>query len=131
MILWVWIGIGVAAATGAFLAKRLHAQKVPDLSDDDFINEYLQKFEGNREAIIRERRFIGQSLGWPQQKLHPDQTFRDLSERAGVDVGFEVGLSNLEDRLRELSLRAQTHAPSFPDTVGQLISAFIRMKTNR
>ena len=125
-MIWLWLSVGVGVAVTSLLVKRLNLKKVPDLGDSAFVNLYRQGFAGDADAVIRERKFIAKVLGFPYQKLRPNQDFRELSKLAGFDTSYEVGMSDLEDELIELTQRAGINRPpEFPGTVGELISALV------
>ena len=125
--LWLLLGsVGVAIA--AVLAKRWSFQRMPDLDDSEFVDIYNQTFEGDEVAIVSERRFIAKVLGVPYGKLRPNHRFKELS-KLHFDVGYEVGMSDLEDILIDLSQRASIEVPSdFPETVGECIFALLTVR---
>jgi len=127
LLFWVLLG-SVGVAIISMLAKRWSFQRLPDHNDREFVKVYKQAFGGDDGGIIRERNFIASVLGVPYQKLHPDHRFEDLS-KLRFDVGYEVGMGDLEEELRELFEKASLEFPSnFPATVGQLIHEMITAK---
>lgn len=125
--MWLLLG-GVGIAIVSLLAKRWSFQKLSDLDDGEFVRVYKQGFAGDDTAVIRERKFIAKILGVPHRKLRPNHRFDELS-KLHFDVGYEVGMSDLEDILIELRQRAGIEEPlEFPKTVGELIFALVTVR---
>ena len=126
--MWLLLG-GVGVAIVSLLAKRRSFRKLPDLGDGEFVSIYKQRFDGDGTAVIRERKFVAKILGVPHRKLRPDHRFKELSN-LHFDVGYEVGMSDLEDILIELRQRAGIKEPlAFPATVGELIFALVTLRS--
>jgi hypothetical protein len=120
------VGVGVAAASELFKRRKLSG--LPDISDEKFLKAYKHQFASSDRAVIEERRLIAQCLGLPHQKLSPTHRFDTLSEYTGFATEYEVGMGDLADDLFDLFERAGMAAPSFPETVGELIHQTIRAK---
>jgi hypothetical protein len=125
--MWLLLG-GVGVAIIQVLAKRRSFQRLPDVDDGEFLSVYKRGFDGDDAAVIRERKFIAKVLGVPHLKLRPNHRFEELS-KLRFDVGYEIGMSDLEDILIELRQRTGIDAPSdLPETVGELIFALVTVR---
>jgi len=127
-VLWLLVA-GVSIALASEVVKRLRQRRASDLSDEEFVNLYRQRFDGEASAIVKERKFIAKCLGLNHLKLRPDDRFHELSKLSGFDTEYQLGMSNLEDQLFELFQQAGIQPPTqFPSTIGELISKLASVK---
>jgi hypothetical protein len=127
-MLWLLLA-GLGLATASELVKLRKAGKLPDLSDVDFVMIYKKKFAGSDAAVIEERRFIAKVLGLPFQRLSPEHSFDELSKYAGFVGDYELGMSELGDKIDVLCGRAAIQRPyPFPVTVGEFIYEIVKAK---
>ena len=130
-IFWL-IGGGLTVAAASQLFKIWTTRELPDVSDEDFLNIYKEKFGERSDEVLEQRRYVARYLGLPSQKLAPGHRFTELSKYTGFVTEYEVGMGDLEDELQELCQRAGLEIPAaFPETVGQLIEERLKAKENK
>ncbi len=121
IMLWLLLA-GLGIATTSELHKRRKVQNLPDISNEDFVRMYKKKFAGSDAIVIEERRSVAKALRLSFQKLSPDHEFDELSKYTGFVGDYELGMSELGDKIADLCERAGIKKPHpFPATVGELI----------
>jgi hypothetical protein len=125
MFLTLTVIAGVAAAV-LFIDRMRN--RLPDVEDDEFLQRYTLLFEGRREEVLSERRYLGKTLGLPHRKLAPEQTWDELARHAPL-FSFDVGAADVGSDLDRLLKRAATAvSPPFPTTIGATIQELIRAR---
>jgi len=117
----------VGAAAAVLLSERLR-MRLPDVPDDEFVRRYTSLFEGKQEDVLRERRYLGKTLGVSYRKLAPEQTWEELARQAPL-FSFGVGTTDVGSDLQRLLKRAgMAVSPPFPTTIGGTIQDLIRAR---
>ena len=128
MILWILLGcLGIVAASELY--KRSKLPELPEISDEEFLRKYNTRFITTDVMVLEGRKLVAEHLGIPYQKLSPDQNFERISRYTGFVTEYEVGISDLEDKLFDLCERVNTSPPDpFPETVGEFIYEIAKAK---
>jgi len=119
----LWIVIGAVALAGlGYLLTRRHTKHFPDMSDDDFVKAFKEKYDGPEQLIIKERRAIASKLGIPSTKLTPEQTFIELGKYLNFLGSYNLAIGDLEEEISELLEKARIREPyRMATTIGELI----------
>jgi len=113
-----------AMLTGDWWIKRRRIQRLPDLSDEAFLDSYpgaaLPSAPGR--DILRLRSQIAKELGLPVSKLSPLHRFTEHRDQYCLMISGHVALDDLLEDLLALRRRAHLPAPQHePATVSDYL----------
>lgn len=127
-MLWILLGC-LAIVAASELYKRRNLSDLPEISDEEFLRMYNRRFITPDVMVFEGRKLVAEHLGIPYQKLSPDQNFQRISRYTGFVTEYELGMSDLEDKLFDLCERVNISPPRpFPETVGEFINEMARAK---
>lgn len=121
LVFWSLVVAGLFLASGVL--KRYRLRDHPEVSDDEFLRLYDERFTTPRTEVIEKRNEIAKILGLPAGKLSPDDRIGDLAWRAGFFGSDSVALGDLDEKLAAMSKQAGLESPaSRTMTVAEFIS---------
>jgi hypothetical protein len=126
--------LGLLAAIGGSVYRRLRAKSLLRVSDEEFISVFLarQEVSASREAILEGRRYIARVLGIPIAKLSPEHTVEFLSARFSYLAEFSVAWNDLHDEAEEARDAAGLDRREVcPTTIGELLEDILLARKNR
>lgn len=127
--LWWLLLAGGALAGVSTLVKLRKVRELPDVSDEEFLRAYRDRFNDGDNRVLKERKTIAEYLTVPYEKLSPAQTFEALKRYTGFTGEYEMGMSSLGEDLEFFCNEAKLKMPDpFPITVGEFIREIIRAK---
>ena len=125
---WLLLACGALAAFSTIVKLR-KVRELPDVSDEEFLSAYRDRFNDADNRVLEERKTIAKVLTVPYEKLSPAQTFDTLSKYTGFTGEYELGMSSLGEDLEFFCNEAKLKMPDpFPETVGAYIHEIINAK---
>jgi hypothetical protein len=107
-----WFGIE------AFRKKKLNL--ISDTSDEDFYTELTSKYEQiPMDFAIQTRKYIGEILQIPYQKISSKQSFSELQKHCHLTSGVDIDylFSKIEDKLSENDIKTFSSLQNVEDYI--------------
>lgn len=119
--------VALAVAGMGILYRRVRARELPEVPDEIFVERFSRNYLGDRDILLKERRFVGSLLSIPALKLSPEQTIDELRNRFGFLAEFSVGANDLYDEAAEMRQVAglEERRPP-PETIGEILEDLVR-----
>lgn len=124
----ILIALGIGLSTVWVIKSR--TKKLPDVSDDLFVEKFNAVFPGvTKEIVLLERKNVAKQLGIPCEKLDPSYTFDKLSNYLNHFGSYDLAIGDLEDEVSELFESRGVEKPyKSPSNIGELIYEIVKAK---
>src|ERR1700743_2964084 len=96
-------------------------QKLPEVSDEEFLERFYARFSAPRDQIFRARRLVARMFAVPEGKLSPDYNTREVAGRTQPFGDPMLMMSDLEFELMENASETKTPVPTSFQTIGDLV----------
>jgi hypothetical protein len=103
--------------------ERLAIQRLPELTDEEFLARFSVRHTASAEQVFKARRLVSRMFGLPEGKLDPDFNTWELARRLAGKGGMMFG--DWMDELMENAEATGTPVPESVETIGDIVFSLI------